>query len=231
MAIASVIFDVDGTLIDSNDLHAKAWHRALSEAGHEREYSEVRAHIGMGGDKLVASLLGQEVEEREGDQLRDAQARQFERLIDDPNEPKRAFSGVRELFEALRQRGLRLAIATSAERDKLEKLEAAYGVELSKQVDEVVSSSAVEESKPAPDLVHAALKKLGEKPERALMIGDTPYDAQACRAAGVACIGVRAGGWSDTLLTAAGALVTYADPLELLRDLDAALALAAQRGQ
>lgn len=230
MAIELAIFDVDGTLVDSNDLHALAWLSAIEARGHHAAYETVRAHIGMGGDKLVPSILGEEVEEREGDALRELQDRYFEELMADESRPKRAFPGVLELFSALRQRGLKIALATSGEREKLELVQRAFAIDLTANVDETVTASAVEESKPAPDLVCAALAQTRVKAKRAVMVGDTPYDANACRSAGVACIGVRSGGWSDTLLRAAGAVVTYADAGDLLDHLDDALAIA-QRGQ
>jgi HAD superfamily hydrolase (TIGR01509 family) len=226
MSLEVVIFDVDGTLVDSNDLHARAWQRALKACGHDLEYAPIRAHIGMGGDKLVPSLLGEEVEAREGEALRAEQTRQFDALLDDPDEPKQVFPRVLELLAALRQKRLRAAIATSAEQEKLERIEQKFGLDLSGNVEKTVTASAVSESKPAPDLVCAALDQLGIEPRQAVMVGDTPYDANACRAAGVACIGVRSGGWSDTLLRAAGAAVTYADTGELLESLEQALEIA-----
>lgn len=226
MTLKAVIFDFDGTLVDSNDVHATAWHRALERAGHHAAYARVRAHMGMGGDQLIAQLLGPEVEEREGEELRQRQDHELQALLDDPALPRRVFPGARELLVELRQRGFRVAIATSSERDKLERLERAFGAALSKDVDELVTASQVEASKPAPDLVCAALAKLQLEPEEASMVGDTPYDANACRAAGVDCVGVRSGGWSNALLHAAGARITYADVAELLRRLDEAFSVA-----
>jgi HAD superfamily hydrolase (TIGR01549 family) len=229
MAIEVVIFDVDGTLVDSNDLHARAWQRAFDASGYDLDYARIRAHIGMGGDKLVPALIGDEAEARAGKQLRAEQTRQFEALLDDPDEPKRLFPRVIELLSALKKRGVRAAIATSAESEKLERIQQKFGLDLNGKVDETVTASGVSESKPAPDLVCAALDQLAIRPEQAVMVGDTPYDANACRAAHVACIGVRSGGWSDTLLRAAGAAITYADTGELLASLDQALERA-QRG-
>jgi HAD superfamily hydrolase (TIGR01509 family) len=227
MALAAVIFDVDGTLIDSNDLHALAWQRAFERYGHPVPYERVRAHIGMGGDKLLPALLGDEVEAREGDAIRKRQGQELGTVLEDPKQPKRVFPEVVELLSALRERGLRTALATSAERNKLDDLERAFGIDLGRRVDEVVTASQVSESKPAPDVVCAALEVLSVGADAAVMVGDTPYDAKACRAAGVDFIGVRSGGWTDAELRAAGARITYADTGELCAHLDEAL----QRGQ
>ena len=211
MALEAVIFDVDGTLIDSNDLHATAWQRALCAFGHDLPYERVRAHIGMGGDKLVPALTGKDPDEA----LEKRHTEEYFALLDDPSVPKRVFACVRELLDDLRERKLRVAIATSGEREHFERAARAFGIELADLVDEVVTASGSDESKPAPDLVCSALEALRVDASSALMVGDTPYDANACRAASVACIAVRSGGWSDAILCAAGAALSLRDTGEL----------------
>jgi HAD superfamily hydrolase (TIGR01509 family) len=223
MPLEVMLFDVDGTLVDSNDLHARAWQEAFESRGQQIAYARIRSHIGMGGDKLVPALAGEDLEQRLGEELRREHDRRFFQLLE--LEPPRPFPRALELLAELGRRKLRTALVTSSERQQLERLERAAGVRLCASVDRVVTASGAAESKPAPDLVCAALAELDVEPQAAAMVGDTPYDANACRAAGVACIGVRSGGWSDTLLRAAGAGVTFADTGELCARLEEALAL------
>ena len=212
-AIRALILDVDGTLVDSNDAHARAWLEALSEAGSSVPYEKARRLIGMGSDKLLPELAGIEKESEQGKRLSERRTAIFqERYL--PS--LRPFPRVRELLQRLRDDGVTLVVASSAQEDELGKLlEIAGAADL---VAERTSSSDAEHSKPDPDIIQAALESSGFRAGEVLMLGDTPYDIQAARAAGVATIAVRCGGWNDADLAAAVAV--YADPADLLAHLE-----------
>jgi HAD superfamily hydrolase (TIGR01509 family) len=209
-----VIFDVDGTLVDSNDAHAAAWVQALLEGGHPVTFPRVRPLIGMGGDKLLPALTGVSAESPEGKAMEKRRGEIFRtRFL-----PKlRPFPGARELVAALKERGLKLAVASSASKDDLAALLQVTGV--AELFEEKTSSDDAERSKPDPDIVAAALKRLGCAPSEAVMIGDTPYDVEAAGRVGVACIALRCGGWDDRSL--AGAAAIYDGPAHLLGQVDA----------
>jgi HAD superfamily hydrolase (TIGR01509 family) len=213
MSLRGVIFDVDGTLVDSNDLHARAWVEALGEAGHPVPFERVRRLIGMGGDKLLPAVTGVAAESEEGKAIADLRGAIFrERYL--PN--VRAFEGARDLVRTLKERGLHLAVASSAAEEELAPLLRAAGAD--DLIEKKTSGDDVERSKPDPDVVTAALRKLGCAPHEAVMIGDTPYDIEAARAAGVPCIAFRSGGWGDAAL--AGAVAIHDGPLALLHELE-----------
>lgn len=186
--LRGVLLDVDGTLIDSNMAHARAWAASLRDAGFERSPEEIFGLIGMGGDKLVPELTGEDGEGEMGKQLTQGWVEHFQTLIPQL-EPTR---GARALLEGLRARGLRVVLATSGEAEVVDKLLEHAGL-ADLDLDRV-SSSDVESSKPDPDLIQAGLERLGLPPEAALMVGDTPYDAEAARKAGVPCVLLRCGG-------------------------------------
>ncbi len=208
-AVRAVILDIDGTLLDSNDAHARAFVEAARELGIEADYGEIRRMIGMGGDKLIPRAFGFEESSPEGTRLDDRKGeifreRHLPHLLPTP--------GTRELLERLRADGLKRVVATSAGKDDLEGLLERAGIR--DLIEDATSAGDVEESKPDPDVVRAALRQAGEPAERALMIGDTPYDVEAARRAGVRVIGVRSGGWSEEELR--GALAVFDDPADLL---------------
>lgn len=186
--LRGVLLDVDGTLIDSNMAHARAWAASLRDAGFERAPEEIFPLIGMGGDKLVPELTGEDGEGEIGERLTQGWVEHFKTMIPDLK-PTR---GARALLEGLRARGLRVVLATSGEAEVVDRLLEQAGL-ADLNLDRV-SSSDVESSKPDPDLIQAGLEKLGLPPEAALMVGDTPYDAEAARKAGVPCILLRCGG-------------------------------------
>lgn len=186
--LRGVLLDVDGTLIDSNMAHARAWAASLRGAGFERTPEDIFGLIGMGGDKLVPELTGEDSESGTGERLTQGWMEHFKTLIPDL-QPTR---GARALIEGLRARGLRVILATSGEAEVVDALLEQAGL-ADLDLDRV-SSGDVESSKPDPDLIQAGLKKLGLPPEAALMVGDTPYDAEAARKAGVLCILLRCGG-------------------------------------
>ncbi|WP_437646845.1 HAD family hydrolase [Sorangium sp. So ce362] len=212
-SIRGVIFDVDGTLIDSNDAHARAWIDALEEFGHKVHFEEVRRLIGMGGDKLLPRVTGISSDSPEGKRI---SGRCSEIFMKQLLPELRAFPGTKELLEELHRRGIRIVIASSAKEEKLRellKLTGADGV-----IESATSSSDAEQSKPDPDIVQAALGDLRLPPGEVVMIGDTPYDVEAAARAGLRTIGFRSGGWTDSAL--AGAIAVYDGPADLLAHLE-----------
>jgi HAD superfamily hydrolase (TIGR01509 family) len=205
----AVILDIDGTLIDSNDAHADAWVAVGREFGIEIPWEKARRLIGMGGDKVLPALtglfadepLGERIEERRGEIFRTRYAPQL-----------RVFPGTRPLLERMKRDGLKLVVATSASADDLETLLAATGA--ADLIEDSTSAGDAESSKPDPDIVQAALDATGFPPEQVRMLGDTPYDVEAARRAGVEIVALRCGGWQDHELR--GASAVYADPSDLL---------------
>jgi phosphoglycolate phosphatase-like HAD superfamily hydrolase len=205
----AVIFDVDGTLVDSNDAHAAAWQQTLKEFGIARDLADVRRLIGMGGDKLLPTLTGISPESELGKEIATRRGRRFH---DDYLPALRPFPEVRGLLARIADDGFRLGVASSAKEDDLRALLEVAGV--ADLIFRTTSSDDVESSKPDPDAVHAALAKLRVAPAAAVMVGDTPYDVEAAKRAGVAAIAVRCGGWGDEDL--AGARAIYDDACDLL---------------
>jgi HAD superfamily hydrolase (TIGR01509 family) len=215
-SLAAVLFDVDGTLVDSNDAHAAAWVKAFSEFAVIVDPIAVRRSIGMGGDKLMPAVsdlseddpLGAKIAERRGEIFK------AEYL---PN--LKPFPAARELVEAVKELGLVAVAASSASKEDLLPLLDIAGAK--SLLDDWTSSDDAEESKPAPDIIEAALKRAGAPPARAVMIGDTPYDIAAARRAGVRVIAFRSGGWLDPDLS--GAIEIYDGPWDLLERIEASL--------
>jgi HAD superfamily hydrolase (TIGR01509 family) len=207
--LRAVILDVDGTLIDSNDAHARAWVDACGEQGYPVDFAEVRRLIGMGGDKVLPALTGLEEDSAPGKRITERRGALFrERYL----AGLRPFPGARALLERFRADGLVLAVATSASQEDLKPLLEQAGV--ADLMDEATSSDDAEESKPDPDIVRAALERAGVAPGEALMLGDTPYDVESSGRAGVGCVALRCGGWDEHAL--GGAVAIYQDPAELL---------------
>jgi HAD superfamily hydrolase (TIGR01549 family) len=214
---AAVIFDVDGTLIDSVDFHAQAWVDAFAEFGCTVAFDRVRQQIGKGGDRLMPVFLTRTQLKQFGEDLETFRGQHFRRKYLPLLRP---FAGVRALFERLIADEIRIALASSAKLDEL----AIYRqvAEIDDLLDAATSSSDVENSKPAPDIVHAALKKLdGISKDEVLMIGDTPYDAQAAVGAGIRCIGVLCGGFTSASLIKGGCMAVYRSPSNILVNYEA----------
>ncbi|MFY9805846.1 MAG: HAD family hydrolase [Pseudonocardiaceae bacterium] len=212
--LGAVLFDIDGTLVDSNYLHVDAWMQALRAVGHPVDAWRIHRGQGMGSSELLATLLG-EVAEQVGSQAKQRHSELYLRS----SELLRAFDGARELVAAVAQRGVKVVLATSAAPDELERLRSVLDIE--DAVAEITAADDVEAAKPAPDLVQVALHRAGVTADRAVFLGDTVWDVQACGKAGVTCVGVLTGGISAAELTEAGAVAVYDDCRALLRDLDA----------
>ena len=207
-----VLLDVDGTLVDSNDAHAHAWVEVLANHGHDVAFARVRSLIGMGGDRLVELVTGIPKDSDENSAIGDERSQRFR---DKWLASVRPLPGSRDLVLALRACGLAYALASAAKAEELSPL-----LEIADLADLVehaarTTSSEVDASKPAPDVVEAALAKLPVERARVVMIGDTPYDVRAARDAGLAFIGVTSGGWPADAL--AGALRIASGPAELAR--------------
>lgn len=215
--VQAVILDVDGTLVLSNDAHAQSWVDAFAEFGYKVSFEQVRPLIGMGGDQVIPRMVpGLNNEEGDGKKVSERR----KELIIDKYGPKLAPTpGARELVQRLHQEGFKLIIASSATSQELEVLLKAAKVD--DLLEEATTSSDAEASKPEPDIVEAALNKLGMQPNQALMLGDTPYDIQAAHAAGVAIVVFRCGGFEDAQLEEAKAI--YDDPADLLKHFEESL--------
>lgn len=207
--LGGIIFDVDGTLLESNDAHAESWVEIFSEAGYDVPFDVVRPLIGMGGDKLLPKTIGVEADTPEGKRL----GRMRWRLFKERYLPAlRPFDGARALVQRIRNDGLATIIATSAENEELHELLKA--AEVSDLMEEKATSTDAARSKPDPDIVRSAVEKSGLPASRLLMIGDTPYDVEAATKAGVPIIAFRSGGWLDPELSGASAI--YDGPGDLL---------------
>jgi HAD superfamily hydrolase (TIGR01549 family) len=213
--IAAVIFDMDGTLIDSVDLHAASWQRTFAQFGHQIDFAAIRSQIGKGGDQLMPVFLPDDEVERLGKEME-----QFRKdLFMHEYLPKvRGFPGVPDLFERILADGKRTAIASSAKQDELATFRKIASVE--GLVSEVTSSDDAERSKPFPDIFQAALQRLSLPADQAVVVGDSPHDAVAARAAGIVTIGVLCGGFPEADLREAGCAEIYQDPQDLLQNYD-----------
>lgn len=210
MTLQGVLLDVDGTLVLSNDAHAQAWVDAFAEFGHKVSFEQVRPLIGMGGDQLMPKVaLGLTDEEGDGKAISE---RRKELIINKYGPKVAPTKSARQLVQHLLQAGLQLIVASSATSQELEVLLKA--AQLDDLLKEATTSSDAEASKPAPDIVEAALSKIKMKPDQVVMLGDTPYDIKSASAAGVALIALRCGGFDDEAL--AGAIAIYDDPADLL---------------
>ena len=211
-SLKAVLFDVDGTLVDSNDAHAAAWVRAFTEHGVTVDPAHVRRCIGMGGDKLMPEVSGLSEDSLQGVAIAE---RRGEIFLTELMPTLKPFKDADDLVAAVKELGLTAVAASSAKEDELKAL-----LQLSDTtslMDDATSSDDAEQSKPAPDIVEAALKRAKASPAEAIMIGDTPYDIEAARRAGVKTIAFRSGGWSDADL--AGAIEIYDGAWELLAKL------------
>ena len=212
----AVIFDVDGTLIDSVPQHAKAWQDALRDFGHDIPFEDLRRQIGKGGDLLMPVFLSEDEIAEKGEALEKYRSQ----ILTDRYLPTiKGLPEVRALVERLLADGKQLALASSAKGDELQTYKKIADIEDLIKME--TSSDDAEESKPNPDIFEAALKRLdGIKAADAIVVGDTPYDAEAASKAGVRTIGLLSGGWTAEELKQAGCIATYRDPADLLAKYD-----------
>jgi HAD superfamily hydrolase (TIGR01509 family) len=205
---AGVLFDVDGTLVDTNYLHALAWSRALRDVGEWAPMNAIHRLVGMGGDQLVPELLG-----RDRPEASTARAGRYRELLGDVE----AFPAAGDLLRHLHLHGVAVVLATSSPADELAPVLRLLDAE--DAIDAQTTADDVQQSKPAPDVFVAAMQAGAVDPARALAVGDTIWDVRGARAAGIGCIGVETGGFSQHELSEAGALHVYRDVKEVLDQL------------
>ena len=224
MALDAILFDLDGTLIDTNELHAQAFFQSFQDNGYQVARDRIAIEIGKGGDLLVPAILGADAEAKDGEKIRDGWEKHYLKIV--KSQEVRVFPGALELIENVKARGLKLSLATSGAQSVMDAVEKSCGVAWRELFPLVVTSDDAETSKPAPDIVSAATQKLGLPPLACAFVGDTIYDARACRSAGVACFTVSDGQHAAADLREAGARATFADLLELSEKLDETIHLA-----
>lgn len=212
--ITAFIFDIDGTLIDSNDFHAHAWQKAFAEKGFDIPFDKIRPQIGKGADTLLPVFLTEEEIEKDGDEIAERRGEIFKDQYLDQVKP---FPKVRELFQKIKADKIKISLASSANEDEVEAYKKIANIE--DLVEKTTSADDAEKSKPEPDIFHAALELLGDpKTENVLIVGDTPYDAEAAGKANLKTIGVLCGGFAKADLEKAGCLAIYNDPADLLEN-------------
>jgi HAD superfamily hydrolase (TIGR01549 family) len=219
----TAVFDIEGTLLDSNYHHAVAWSRAFDQVlDRHVPVALIHRHIGMGGDRLVAAVAGDDVEQQHGDDVRERWEKEYDQVIDGTQ----LFDGARELLAAMGRAGLKVVLASSSIPKHAERpLELLHADEHS---DAWTTSEDAEESKPDAELIDKALEKV--RGSRAVMVGDAVWDVEAASRAELPAIGLATGGYSRQELLDAGAVAVYDDPADLLEHLDEALAAAERAG-
>ncbi|MFT8245967.1 HAD family hydrolase [Roseomonas sp. BN140053] len=217
----AVIFDVDGTLVDSVDLHARAWQEALQHFGHAVSFDAVRSQIGKGGDQLMPVFVPAAELQRRGKEIESFRSDLFKRRY---LGEVTGFPGVPAMFERVRAAGLQAVLASSAKGDELQTYKRIAGID--DLVEAETSSDDAEKSKPFPDIFQAALDRAGVKAGEAAVVGDSPFDAEAAGRAGITAIGVLCGGFPEAALREAGCRAVFRDPEDLLARFDAFLRAA-----
>ncbi|WP_199286678.1 HAD family hydrolase [Nocardioides houyundeii] len=216
LVVDTVLLDIDGTLLDSNYHHTVAWLRAFARHGHDVAGWVVHRHVGMGGDKLVAAVAGDAVEESDGDAIREAWEKEYEEMI----EQTTLFPGARDLLDSLGERGLGVVLASSSIPEHAE--HALRLLDAEEKVDASTTAEDAEETKPDPELLDVALSKVSGS--RALLVGDTVWDVKAANARGIPTVAVLSGGFGKDELEEAGAACVLRDVAELLARLDEVVA-------
>jgi HAD superfamily hydrolase (TIGR01549 family) len=207
------ILDIDGTLVDTNYHHAIGWFRAFQRLGVTLPVVDLHRHMGMGGDQLVSEVAGEDFEREHGDEVRDAEKDEYSKLIGEV----KVLEGATELIETLRERDATVVLASSAKQDEVDHYLELLGVDDL----EHTTSADVETTKPAPDLVEAALAKAGaDSGADAFMLGDSVYDCEAAKRAGIPTVGLLTGGFSEQELRDAGAIRVHHRLPDVLGDLD-----------
>lgn len=209
------IFDIDGTLIDSVDAHAEAWQRAFARFGYDVGFADLRSQVGKGGDQLLPTFLSEEALARDGGKIDAAHGEIFKQTL---LPHLKAFPGVRPLFQHLRNRGTRIALASSAKAEELDVYTRMAAID--DLIETATSSADAEKSKPHPDIFAAALGRLDMPASEVVVVGDSPYDAEAAGKIRLRMIGLLCGGFPEADLRAAGCMAFFADPADLLRRFD-----------
>lgn len=213
MGKPAAILDVDGTLVDNNYQHALAWHYALRRVGLEVPVWLCHRIVGVGGDRYVAEVAGEEAEAAHGDAAREHESEIFGGMRDEAV----PVPGAKRFVEALKERGNAVVLASSGSADDIEHFVEMLGI--GEMIDALITSDDVDASKPEPDLLDAAMEKLGRRD--AVMVGDTFWDVGAAERAGIPCIGLLSGGFGGEELRSAGAVEVYESVAELTEKLDA----------
>ena len=214
--IEAVIFDLDGTLVDSNELHVASWERAFRHFGKRFSLDQLRQHIGKGSDQYLPEFLNEEEMKRFGKELDEYRSELFTKEYLPRVKP---FPKVRELFERIKSDGKRIALATSSKTSESKIYKKLLHIE--DLIDAETNADDAEKSKPCPDIFEAALHKLDDpSPNEAIVVGDTRYDVEAALKVGLKTIGVLCGGSSEQTLRSAGAIAFYRDPADLLEHYD-----------
>ncbi|GIM90661.1 HAD family hydrolase [Paractinoplanes toevensis] len=211
MSRSGILFDVDGTLVDSTYLHAVAWWQALRRYGHDVPMAEVHRAVGMGSDMLLDHLLGDAAEEGIADAHDEFYQPWWEQL--------RPLPAAADLLRACAERGLAVVLASSAKKDELETLRRV--IDADDVIAAATSSDDAKQSKPAPDILQAALDQSGVDAQQCVFVGDSVWDVEAAARLGIPCIGLTCGGTSAAELESRGAVATYEDPAALLESLEA----------
>jgi HAD superfamily hydrolase (TIGR01509 family) len=212
--VSTAVLDIDGTLVDTNYHHTISWARAFARYDIVVPLWRIHRHIGMGGDQVVQALCGEQAEERLGDEIREAESEFYMELIDEVH----PMDGARALILALRDRGHHVVLASSAKDKEVDRyLDMLDAREIA---DGWTTSADVERTKPAPDLVHAALELVDDEAGSAVMVGDTPWDVKSAAKAGVETIAVITGGFSGQELSEAGAIAVFESVAELCERID-----------
>jgi HAD superfamily hydrolase (TIGR01509 family) len=206
---SGVLFDVDGTLVDTNYLHVIAWWQAFRSQGHDVPMTRLHRTVGQGSDQFVSTILGHD-DEKVADAHSDFYGQWKHQLV--------AFAGAADVLRMTKKAGLSVVLATSASEDEAEHLTAA--IDADDAIDIVTTKDDVDASKPDPDIVQTALEKAGLRADDAVFVGDTVWDVQAASRAGVRCVCVLSGGISQTELRDAGAIAVYRDVAHLVADFD-----------
>ena len=208
----AVIFDIDGTLVDSVNFHAEAWVKAFERYGYHADFEDVRQQIGKGGEYILPEFISPEEVEKDGEKISDYRKQYYqENLL-----PKvQSFPKVKELFERVKADGTRIILASSARPKTVEHYKELLGIK--DLIDGVTSTGDVEQAKPEPDIFLAALNHLeGASRESVIVVGDSPYDAEAAEKISLSTVGVLCGGFSEKVLKEAGCIAVYKDPADLL---------------
>jgi HAD superfamily hydrolase (TIGR01509 family) len=208
----ALLLDIDGTLVDSNYLHVFAWAQAFQELDRQVPAWRVHRAIGMDSDLLLSTVLGDQDAARIGDQAKDRHAARYAALAS----LLQVLPGARGVVRDIAGWGVKVVLATSAPPDELAKLRAVLDVE--DALFAITGAQDVSTAKPAPDIVAVALDKAGVAPDQALFVGDTVWDVEAAARAGVACVGLRSGGFGAAELRQAGAIAVFDDIAGLHQD-------------